>query len=83
LEGAADLYECKLKIGGGTSFREPFERIDEEGLEPDLVVYLTDLYGDQNEIPEPPYPVVWGCITDENAKWGEIVRVPPQAETTE
>ena len=80
LEGAADLYECKLKIGGGTSFREPFERIDEEGLEPDLVVYLTDLYGDQNEIPEPPYPVVWGCITDESAKWGEIVRVPPQAE---
>ena len=80
LEGTADLYECKLKIGGGTSFRKPFERIDEEGLEPDLVVYLTDLYGDQNEIPEPPYPVVWGCITEENAKWGEIVRVPPQAD---
>jgi predicted metal-dependent peptidase len=80
LEGTADLYECKLKIGGGTSFREPFKRIDDEGLEPDLVCYLTDLYGDQNEIPEPRYPVVWGCITDENAKWGEIVRVPPQAE---
>ena len=80
LEGTADLYECKLKMGGGTSFREPFKRIDEEGLEPDLVCYLTDLYGDQNEIDEPPYPVVWGCITDESAKWGEIVRVPPQAE---
>jgi predicted metal-dependent peptidase len=80
LEHSSDLYECKLKQGGGTSFREPFKRIDEEGLEPDLVVYLTDLYGDQNEIPEPPYPVVWGCITDEKAKWGEIVRVPPQAE---
>ena len=80
LDGAADLYDCKLKQGGGTSFRKPFKRIDDEGLEPDLVVYLTDLYGDQNEIPEPRYPVVWGCITDENAKWGEIVRVPPQAE---
>ena len=80
LDHSSDLYECKLKRGGGTSFREPFKRIEAEGLEPDLVVYLTDLYGDQNEIPEPRYPVVWGCITDENAKWGEIVRVPPQSE---
>jgi predicted metal-dependent peptidase len=80
LDASSDLYECKLKRGGGTSFRAPFERIDKEGLEPDIMVYLTDLYGDQNEIPEPPYPVVWGCVTDEDAKWGEIVRVPPQAE---
>jgi predicted metal-dependent peptidase len=80
LDASSDLYECKLKRGGGTSFREPFKRIEEEGLEPDLLVYLTDLYGDQNEIPEPPYPVVWGCVTNEDAKWGEIVRVPLQAE---
>jgi predicted metal-dependent peptidase len=79
-DGASDLYECKLKIGGGTSFRAPFERVRNEGLEPDLLVYLTDLYGDQNEIPRPNFPVVWGCITNENAPWGEIVRVPPQAE---
>ena len=80
LDGASDLYECELIQGGGTSFKAPFERIAAEGLEPDLVCYLTDLYGDQNEIPKPPYPVVWGCITNENAPWGEIVRVPTQAE---
>ena len=81
LDGASDLYQCKLIQGGGTSFREPFERIKTEGLEPDVLVYLTDLYGDQNEIPRPDYPVVWGCITnDTTAPWGEIVRVPTQAE---
>ena len=81
LDAAADLYQCKLIQGDGTSFRQPFERVTREGLEPDILVYLTDLYGDQNEIPKPNYPVVWGCITnDTTAPWGEIVRVPPQAE---
>ena len=78
LDGASDLYECKLIQGGGTSFRAPFERVVQEGLEPDILVYLTDLYGDQNEIPKPNFPVVWGCITNESAPWGEIVRVPTQ-----
>ena len=83
LDAAADLYQCKLIQGGGTSFKAPFERIAAEGLDPDLVVYFTDLYGDQNEIKEPNYPVIWACVTNENASWGEIVRVPPQANSGE
>ena len=80
LDASTDLYDCKLIQGGGTSFIEPFKRVDAEGLEPDLLVYLTDLYGDQAMIKQPNYPVIWGCITEEGAPWGEIVRVPKQEE---
>jgi predicted metal-dependent peptidase len=77
MDGVSDLYQCKLKQGGGTSFVAPFERVEREGLEPDLLVYLTDLYGDFPNA-APKYPVIWGCITDAGAPWGEIVRVPAQ-----
>jgi predicted metal-dependent peptidase len=78
MDGVSDLYQCKLKMGGGTSFKEPFQRIKDEGLEPDLLVYLTDLYGDQEEIAPPSYPVIWGCINERKATWGETVQVPAQ-----
>ena len=80
IEGTDDLFGRKIKGGGGTSFKPVFDRIEEECLVPDMLIYLTDLYGDQTEIPKPSYPVVWGCITNEDAPWGEIVRVPSQAE---
>lgn len=89
LDGVSDLYECKLKQGGGTSFIEPFKRVDSEGLEPDLMVYLTDCYGDYPS-KRPSYPIVWGSITpkdkmnlygqDYTPPWGEIVYVPEQAD---
>jgi predicted metal-dependent peptidase len=68
-----------LRGGGGTSFIPPIERIAEENLEPDLVIYLTDGYGNFSE--RPPYPVVWGSITHQPSMypWGEVVLVPPQA----
>jgi predicted metal-dependent peptidase len=80
IEGADDLYGRKIKGGGGSATEPVFERMDAEGLTPDLLVYLTDL---DISVPsqKPSYPVVWGCI-DANAKapWGEFVFVPPQAE---
>jgi predicted metal-dependent peptidase len=77
MDGVSDLYQCKLKRGGGTSFLEPFKRVEKEGLTPDLLVYLTDLYGDFPST-SPKYPVLWGATTDAPAPWGEIVRIPPQ-----
>lgn len=47
--------------GGGTSFAPVFDKIADERLSPDLVIYLTDLevveYG-----PEPECPVIWASI---------------------
>ena len=81
LDASCDLYECKLIRGGGTSFKEPFERVEQEGLEPDLLVYLTDLYGDQHEIRKPNYPVVWAAVGrgQQGTPWGELVDIPEQA----
>ena len=78
MDGMSDLYSCKLIEGGGTSFLRPFERVEREGLQPDLLVYLTDLYGDAPS-QAPRYPVIWGCISPEmKPPWGELVFVPPQ-----
>lgn len=44
---------------GGTSFKPPFEYMQEHGLRPTLLIYFTDLEGD---FPDPPsYPVIWIC----------------------
>ncbi|MBI5937324.1 MAG: hypothetical protein HY850_05695 [Betaproteobacteria bacterium] len=44
--------------GGGTDFRPPFDWVDRDRLNPDLLIYFTDAEG---EFPkqEPQYPVVW------------------------
>ena len=38
--------EAKIMGGGGTDFRPVFDRIDSEGETPDMLVYLTDGWGD-------------------------------------
>ena len=84
INGTDDLANRKLKGGGGTMFEPVFERIEKEGLEPDLLIYLTDLMG-SFPAQKPRYPVVWGCVDEEWARsspppFGEVVMVPPQAE---
>jgi len=59
---------------GGTDFRPVFEWVEEEGLQPSCLVYLTDLYGDFPPNP-PAYPVMWGATSDYIPPWGESVRV--------
>jgi predicted metal-dependent peptidase len=45
------------KGGGGTRFSPVFEWVKERGLNPAVLLYLTDLLGDAPE--EPGYPVLW------------------------
>lgn len=69
-----DDFVMVSKGGGGTDFHPPFERIEELGLKPDCLVYLTDGYGpfpDQ----EPQYPVLWCMTTDVVPPWGDYVRI--------
>ena len=65
--------------GGGTSFVPVFDWITDEGVEPDALIYLTDLMG---TFPghQPEYPVIWGTIMDFPVPWGEKVLIPRQAE---
>ena len=80
----ADLMDVKAKGakgGGGTDFRPVFEKIEELGIEPDALIYLTDGYGSFPKV-EPAYPVLWGNISPPGAvkyPFGEVVDVPIKA----
>jgi predicted metal-dependent peptidase len=50
--------QTKPKGGGGTSFVPLFEQLQEDGIEPEVCIILTDLLG-RFPKDEPTYPVVW------------------------
>ncbi|MDP2734882.1 MAG: VWA-like domain-containing protein, partial [bacterium] len=48
--------------GGGTDFRPVFDWVESAGIQPDALVYLTDLYG-SFPTQTPSYPVIWGSTS--------------------
>lgn len=70
--GPYDSIELKPVGGGGTDFRPAFEWVDEHGVEPACLIYLSDLRG---SFPEHPaeYPVLWVSTTKDEAPFGETV----------
>ncbi len=65
------------KGGGGTDFRPAFTKVDELGIRPACLVYLTDMQCDRFPAP-PDYPVLWaayGPAGEEDAPFGEMVRI--------
>lgn len=63
--------------GGGTDFRPPFEWVDENGIDPACMIYLTDLCC--SSYPDPPaYPVLWAQIGNwpaEAPPFGEVIEM--------
>ncbi len=78
----ADSYECGQPIalepvgGGGTEFGPCFDWLEEKGIHPQTLVFLTDLYG---LFPEkiPSYPVLWASTGGRQAPFGDVI--PMQA----
>ena len=64
----------KATGGGGTDFRPVFRYVDEHpGLDPALLIYFTDGFGDCPERP-PAYPVMWLLTKDGREQpWGQSV----------
>jgi predicted metal-dependent peptidase len=62
--------------GGGTEFGPCFEWIEERGIMPQTMVFLTDLFG---SFPPsiPSYPVLWASTGRRQAPFGEVI--PMQA----
>ena len=58
--------------GGGTDFRPCFDWIDEHGVIPQTLVFLTDLCG---TFPgeAPPYSVIWASTEARRAPFGKVV----------
>jgi predicted metal-dependent peptidase len=73
-----DTYEAGERIdlnpvgGGGTEFGPCFEWLEERGIQPQSLVFLTDLYG---SFPPsgPAYPVLWASTGSQKAPFGEVI----------
>lgn len=71
---AGETIQLEAKGGGGTDFRPAFAWVNEHGVEPCCLVYLTDLCcGSYPEIPD--YPVLWVTASRRTAPFGETVRM--------
>lgn len=72
-----EKYE--LSGGGGTSFCPVFEYLQNEGIEPNCLIYFTDGYGDAPQV-APNYPVLWILTNDGSrdfCEWGKKIRFKP------
>lgn len=58
--------------GGGTDFGPCFDWLDEHGILPQALVFLTDLYG---SFPPsaPVYPVLWASTGSQKAPFGAVI----------
>lgn len=76
----AETYEAGEQVtlrptgGGGTEFGPCFEWLEAHGIQPQTVVFLTDLYG---SFPSsiPPYPVLWASTGSRHAPFGRVVPI--------
>lgn len=66
--------------GGGTKFQPVFDWVEKEGLEPEALIYFTDL--DCFDKPrDPGYPVLWlvpECHVKDTMTFGEVLVVPEE-----
>jgi predicted metal-dependent peptidase len=62
----------KLQGGGGTRFKPVFDYIDENGIDPEVVVYLTD--GLANTDFTTPHETVWLTTLAEDLKFGTVIK---------
>ena len=63
----------QFKGGGGTSFKPPFRKVEKMGIEPEVLIYLTDMYGDFPD-KKPKYNTVWLSTTkDMKAPFGDVI----------
>jgi predicted metal-dependent peptidase len=67
-----------VRGGGGTDFRPVFDWVDEQGITPAALIYLTDMEGTFPTCP-PNYPVLWAKTTDHKAPFGDEVRLAANA----
>jgi predicted metal-dependent peptidase len=75
--GPSEPIRLEPKGGGATEFCPVFQWVDESGIMPVCLIYLTDLCC--NSYPEAPeYPVLWVTDSRSAAPFGETVRIGPE-----
>lgn len=63
----------QAKGGGGTSFKPVFDWIDTNGIDPEVVVYLTDGYGDQDTFTT-NHETVWLTTANTQFPFGTVIK---------
>lgn len=75
-----DVFACGEQVeltpkgGGGTRFEPVFEYIEENGIQPHALIFLTDLWGSFPK-DEPPYPTLWVSTSPAVAPFGETIPI--------
>ena len=69
---AGEMLHLEPVGGGGTDFGPCFDWLNEHGIHPQTIVFLTDLYG---SFPEsaPDYPVIWASTGSRQAPFGSVI----------
>ena len=68
------VQKLKRHGGGGTTFEPVFDYVQEKGLIPHVLLYMTDMYA---SFPKtiPKYPVIWCATSQERAPWGQTIEI--------
>ena len=74
--------EIVVKGRGGTDFRPGFEWLDEQGIQPAVCLYFTDMECSRYPDAEPPFPVIFCNWSDppedwNREPWGERIDIAP------
>lgn len=74
-EFTEDDYPIRLEChgGGGTDMTEIVKWVDDQGIDPDVIVILTD--GWTPSECNPPCPLVWATTDSENLENGEVIKI--------
>lgn len=71
--------KLKPQGGGGTAFKPVFDWVERSDGPPVVaMIYITDTYGNMNELIEPHYPVIWGLteqVRNFTPPFGRVVEV--------
>ena len=78
--------EIALKGRGGTDFRPGFEWLDEQGIQPAVCLYFTDMECSDYPEAEPSFPVIFCNWSDppedwNREPWGERIDIAPDRGT--
>ncbi len=74
--GAGERVDLAPIGGGGTNFKPCFDWLDEHGISPQTLIFLTDLHG-TFPASAPSYPVLWASTGSQRAPFGQVI--PMQA----
>jgi predicted metal-dependent peptidase len=76
--GPGENMPTRALGGGGTDFRPVFTEVTKRQYQPEVMVFVTDLFGDFPDAP-PGYPVLWALVgaCNQVPPWGSHVVIEP------